>query len=157
MGAQYAYRSNRESGFTLSELVGGLALVAILCLAGTPVLNEMVAAYQLRGATHEVFAELQRSRLAAVMQNNPYRFYVVNGSAAYRIHNDLDGDYLEDSGEVASRYVDQNGPGIQLAGDDVITFLTNGTALSTGSIAVTNARGDRRVIKVGSGGSIRIQ
>jgi len=146
-----------QHGFTLAELVGGLSLIGVLLLASGPVLSEMLASYHLRSATHEVFAELQRSRLAAVMQNNPYRFYAVSGSSAYRIHNDVDGDYLEDDGEVTSRYLDQTGLGVQLASSDVVTFLANGTALGSGSISITDGRGGVRHVEVSSGGSIRIR
>jgi len=119
---------------------------------------EIQANLGMEGAPlHEVFAELQRSRLAAVMQNNPYRFYAVSGSSAYRIHNDVDGDYLEDDGEVTSRYLDQTGLGVQLASSDVVTFLANGTALGSGSISITDGRGGVRHVEVSSGGSIRIR
>ena len=81
-------RLKSQSGITVAEIVIGLVVASAMLLAASPVMSELVASYQLRGATHEIYSELQRARLAAVMKNNPYRFWVIPGSGTYKIHDD---------------------------------------------------------------------
>lgn len=148
-------RLRSEVGATAVEIFVGLMLTLVMVMAAQPLFGELMASYQLRGATHEVFAELQRTRLAAVMQNNPQRFTVIAGSPNYKIHDDLNGDYYEDTGEVTIRKVgvDQ----VALTGTTVLTFLANGTVLTPGQISIANGRGATRRVEIGAGGSIRIQ
>lgn len=146
-----------QAGLTISDMMMGLVLTGVLLFSASPAVSELLATYRLRAATHQIFGELQHARLAAVMQNNPYHFSVLAGTASYQIHDDLDGDYIEDAGEVSVRNVGKSGSGVQLSANDAVTFLANGTALSHALITVSNGRGDSRQIEVGAGGSIRIR
>jgi Tfp pilus assembly protein FimT len=146
-----------NAGITFAEVAVTLSLTSILLAAAWPVLSELMNSYNLRGATHEIFAEMQRARLAAVMQNNPYRFYVVSGSGLYKIHDDVDADYEEDDGEVTTRNVQGQNRGVLLSSPDVVTFLPNGTVLANGTIVVAGGSGAEKSVEVRAGGSIRIQ
>ena len=46
---------------------------------------------------------------------------------------------------------------VELSGGSVVTFLANGTALTSGTFTVVNGNGESKSVNVGAGGSIRIQ
>src|SRR5262249_53256092 len=117
--------------------------------------------YQLRGATQEIFVTLQGARMAAVRENNRQRFYLVGNT--YVVHNDLNCNGVEDTGEPKiQKNIQWNARGVSLSGmsaASALTFLQNGTAIVSGgvsAITVTNASGDQKMILVSPGGRIRI-
>lgn len=148
-----------ESGVTLADLSVTLTVFAIMLLAFVPVFSRLLDSYHLRGAAQQVFSELQRARLAAVMENNRFRFKAVNGSSQYLIHDDGNNDDVVNDGDnaVITRTLAVDSPGIKLATEDIITFAPNGAALSGGRITISNRAGDTKVIAVGAGGRIRLQ
>jgi Tfp pilus assembly protein FimT len=152
-------RAGSEAGLTLADLSITLGAFAVLLLALVPVLSKLLDAYHLRGAAHQMFAELQRARLSAIMQNNRYRLTVVGGSPVYVIHDDNNNDDVDNDGtdSVQTRSLANDSPGISLVADNDITFAPNGTALTLGQIIVTNQSGATRTIAVGAGGRIRLQ
>jgi Tfp pilus assembly protein FimT len=152
-------RLGTERGITMADLSVTLTAFAILLLAFVPVLSRLLDMYHLRGAAQQVFAELQRARLAAVMENNRYRFQVVDGSPEYVVHDDSNNDDVNNDGADAfvTRTLAIDSPGVQLATDNVITFAPNGAAITTGRITISSRSGDSKVIAVGAGGRIRLQ
>ena len=148
-----------DRGVTLADLSVTLSAFAILLLAFVPVLSRLLDTYHLRGAAQQVFAELQRARLAAVMENNRYRFNVVDGSPEYVIHDDSNNDDVDNDGAdaVVTRTLAVDSPGVSLTTDGVITFAPNGAAVSGGRITVTSRSAGSKTIAVGAGGRIRLQ
>jgi Tfp pilus assembly protein FimT len=143
---------------TFTEVAASLGLLAGILLITAPVFSQLLGIYHLRGATQQVFAELQRARLAAVMGNHRFRLSVVEGTGHYEIHDDRDSDGIEDGGEVSVRGVDIDSPGVVLVGNDVgVTFLPNGTALTYGTITISHSSGRTKSVVVSSGGRIRTQ
>ena len=145
------------AGYTLAEVASTLVVLTGLALILSPIFSEMLGAYHLRGAAQELFGELQRVRLAAVMENHRYRLSVVGGTGLYEIHDDKNNDNSDDSGEVTTRSVAFENPGVMLLGNDVVTFLPNGTALTSGTITLQNGSGRLKTLAVNSGGRIRVQ
>jgi Tfp pilus assembly protein FimT len=147
-----------EEGLTLAELVTTLGLSAIVLLAMAPVMSRLLDVYQLRGAAQQIYGELQRARLAAVVENNRYRLDVDPGSNVYRVHDDDNNDDVDDDGEgtIVSRAMSDS-PGVRFDSGDIITFAPDGTAITYGSIALTNASGDTRVVSVAAGGRVRVE
>lgn len=152
-------RVRGDRGITLADLSVTLSAFAILLLAFVPVLSRLLDMYHLRGATQQVFAELQRTRLSAVMENNRYQFRVVADSAEYVIHDDSNNDDVDNDGvdAVVTRTLALDSPGVTLTTDGVITFAPNGAALTGGRVTVSSRSGDSKVIAVGAGGRIRLQ
>jgi len=146
-----------QRGLTFTEVAASLLTLSILMVASGPIFSQVFSVYHLRSATQEIFAELQRVRLAAVMANTRQRLYVVEGSAVYKIHDDSNQNSAEDPGEVTTRTIEIDSPGTVLTGNDPVTFLPNGTALTYGAITVTSRDGRSKTVTVGSGGRIRIQ
>ena len=93
------------------------------------------------------------------MENNRYRFEVVDGSPQYVIHDDSNNDDVDNDGEDAfvTRTLAVDSPGVRLATENVITFAPNGAAISPGRITISSRSGDSKVIAVGAGGRIRLQ
>jgi Tfp pilus assembly protein FimT len=152
-------RLRADRGVTLADLSVTLSASAVLLLAFVPVLSRVLDMYQLRGAAQQVFAELQRARLAAVMENNRYRFKVIEGSPEYVIHDDGNNDDVDNDGDAAvvTRTLAVDSPGVTLTTDGTITFAPNGAALSGGRITVTSRSAGSKTIAVGAGGRIRLQ
>jgi Tfp pilus assembly protein FimT len=151
-------RLTNQVGTTFTEVATSLVLLAgILSIMG-PVFSQLLGIYHLRGATQEIFAELQRARLAAVMENHRYRLSVIEGTGVYEIHDDKNNNGTEDAGEVTTRSADIENPGVVLSGDAIgVTFLPNGTALTYGDITISHGNGRTRSVVVSSGGRIRTQ
>lgn len=151
-------RLSNQVGTTVAEVVASLVLlVGILSIMG-PVFSQLLGIYHLRGATQEIFSELQRARLAAVMENHRYRLSVIEGTGTYEILDDKNNNGAADGGEVTTRGVDIENPGVVLSGEDIgVTFLPNGTALTSGSITISHGNGRTRSVVVSSGGRVRTQ
>lgn len=146
-------------GVTLAEVATTLALLGAMSAVTAPALPRLLAAYQLRGAAQMVFSELQRARMAAVMENNRFRFTVVDGSPRFAVHDDENGDDVENDGDgsVVVRSVHVDSPGVVLKADGVVSFAPNGTARAARRIYVTSPFGDTAVVAVSTGGRICIE
>jgi Tfp pilus assembly protein FimT len=142
---------------TLAEIAASLVVFSGILMLMAPIFSELLGVYHLRGATQELFSELQRARLAAVMENHRYRLSVEPGTGYYEIHDDRNNNSAEDSGEVSIRNVDIQNPGVTLEGEEIVTFLPNGTALTYGTITVISRSGRTKSLVVSSGGRIRAQ
>jgi Tfp pilus assembly protein FimT len=152
------FKVREEHGVTLADLSVTLTAFAIMLLAFVPVMSRLLDMYHLRGASQQIFAELQRARLAAVMENNRYQFRVVNHSPEYVIHDDTNNDDVENDGSdaVVMHTLAIDSPGVSLSTDGVITFAPNGAAIAGGRVTVSSRSGTK-VIAVGAGGRIRLQ
>lgn len=151
-------RLANQVGMTFSEVATSLVLLSCILAIIGPVFSQLLGIYHLRGATQEVFAELQRARLAAVMENHRYRLLVIDGTGTYEVHDDKNNNGVDDGGEVTTRGVDIENPGVVLSGDEAgVTFLPNGTALTYGTITISHGNGRTKSVVVSSGGRIRTQ
>ncbi len=134
-------RSGRQTsgGFSLVEFIVSLQLFGVLALTTAPMVPKVLQAYKLRGAARNVFAELQKARMAAVAQNHRYRFVVVD-SRTYKVHSDTNNNGAEDPGEIVmTRDIQIDAPGVRFTDDaKSITFAANGAAPGSGTVAVRN-------------------
>jgi Tfp pilus assembly protein FimT len=148
-----------DRGVTLLEIAATLGVFALILAASIPVLPRLLGMYHLRGATQQVFSELQKARLAAVMENNRYRVEVADGSSAYTVHDDNNNDGLENDGTstLTHRDLDLDNPGVTMASDGVISFVPNGTAMAPRHIELTNSTGQTSTVFVSGGGRVYIR
>lgn len=124
--------SGGEAGVSLAEVTVVVAVLSGLLAASAPALVETLDIYRVQAGTRQIFGELQKARMAAVMENNRYRVSVVGGTR-YDIHDDDDGDDIEDRGEaVTTGDIRSDGPGLSLAATGPVTFAPNGVALTRG-------------------------
>jgi len=137
-----------DVGLSMVEMVVGVQLFAICALAAVPGFAPILRGYYLRGATRQVYADLQKARMAAVMENHRYRFTVLDDHT-YAIHSDVNGNGREDLGEpVLVRDLQTDSPGVRLAGSSTITFAANGSAPSVGAITVNSASSSTPAVTV---------
>lgn len=144
---------------TLVDIAATLSVFALLLLTAIPIMPRLLAMYHLRGATQQVFSELQKARLAAVMENNRYRVAVTEGSSEYTVHDDENNDGIENDGTAAltTRSLDRDNPGVTLGADGIVSFAPNGTALGPRHIVLSNGAGDSSTVVVNGGGRVFIQ
>lgn len=145
-------------GITLAELAATLSVAGVVLLLLVPVMSRLLQVYELRGAAHRLYADLQRTRIAAIAENNRYRFRVEAGSDRYIVHDDENSDDVENDGD-RSLVIGSvsEGAGIQFSGAASVGFAPNGTALAPASFTVRDPHGDTRTVTVESGGRIRVQ
>jgi prepilin-type N-terminal cleavage/methylation domain-containing protein len=80
----------KNAGFSLVELVVGLAIVAIVIALAVPAVISYQTKHGLQYATDELFADLQLARMRAARNNQPCEIlFNIPGPDQYQI-NDLD-------------------------------------------------------------------
>src|SRR4051812_12693298 len=89
-----------QAGFSLTELMVAIAVGGIMTALAAPNFSQMGEGYRLRGATHQVFMALQRARIAAVKENDRYRFSVAGST--YTVHSDANNNNEVDDGETVA-------------------------------------------------------
>src|SRR5438874_11973169 len=134
-----ARRRRGSSGTTMFEL---LATVAVLTtFVGTPMLtsSQVRPLYIVRGAARQVAADLQKTRLSAVTENNRYLVQFTT-SHTDTILDDNNNDGLAETGEtVKTADIQLDWSGITMSSTGAITFLPNGTALAAVTITLQKA------------------
>lgn len=145
---------NTQAGFSLAEILVTIAIGGVLTALAVPNLVQMSTGYRLRGATHEIFTALQRARMAAIKENNRYRFSI--SGSTYSIHSDLDNDGTVDSGEtVTAKNITDTARDVSLSSDTAIVFAANGTAVISGSVILSNGN-QTKTVSVSVAGRVKI-
>jgi Tfp pilus assembly protein FimT len=149
-----------QRGLSIAELIVGLQVVVILALMTLPIMSRILRGYRLRGAAHEILADLETARMDAVMENHHYRFLVVD-THTVQLHDDTNSNDAIDAGEtLMTRNIQVDNPGVKInAGSSNITFAANGTAPANGTITVSSesVATETANVLVSWGGRVRIQ
>ncbi|MGE0823574.1 MAG: GspH/FimT family pseudopilin [Candidatus Binatia bacterium] len=144
-----------RAGFGLTELMVTIAILGILTGLTTVSFRETREIYKLRGATWDVFSQLQAARMAAVKDNN--RYHVSVSGPTLRIHNDRNNDGVEDDGEpIITRDLSADSAWMTFTASDVVTFTARGTSLATVTITITNQFGHSKGVVVSRAGRVRV-
>jgi len=136
--------ARNQGGFTLLQLMVSMGIAGVLLAAASPNIATVTRVYTVRSAARQVYAELQNTRMAAVMANQSYTFTVNGDGVSYTV-NPSPG--TSTTLEVA---------GITLSAPNAITFASNGTASTSGTVTVTDTSGDQIQVVVGSAGRVNI-
>ena len=143
-----------QAGFSLAEIMVAIAIGGILMAMAIPNFALMREGYRLRGATYTVFTVLQKARLAAIKENNQYRFYINNN--VYFVHDDLNNSGTEDAGESVTQFnIQSYAKDVSISSNATIVFAADGTAVTTGTLTVSNSRGTK-TIAVSPAGRVKV-
>ena len=72
-----------EAGFTLTELVTIIAIIAVLTSIAIPTFSVWLPNYRLRSAARDLYSNLQMAKLGAVKQNKQWAVVFNQGSAVF--------------------------------------------------------------------------
>jgi prepilin-type N-terminal cleavage/methylation domain-containing protein len=67
----------RQAGFTIAELMIGMAVAAILAGIGAPSLTKWKDNYRIKAAARELYSTLQLTRMQAIKKHRTYKGYFV--------------------------------------------------------------------------------
>lgn len=152
----------RFSGFSLIELMIGIAVLAILLSIAVPSFRAMIINSQVRIAAESIANGLQKARAEAVARNTNVSFVLgANAAGTYTswtVSQVSDGAVIEsrDSGEGSAKVTRTEVP----AGETTVTFSNLGRVIDTTPITQVNltATGSTKSLRVtvGAGGNIRM-
>lgn len=145
---------NRGSrGFALVDMISTMFIFTGIGLIAMPVFSEIMKGYKLHGATRQVLAEMQKTRMTAIMENRPCRAHMQSGDLMFQCRNTTSADTWDTVLDQSLRADDT--AGLTLSTPDIV-FSPNGSASSSGSLTIADATGKYRTIVVSPAGSIRI-
>jgi type IV fimbrial biogenesis protein FimT len=96
---------NKQSGFTLIELIVIIAIVGVFAAIAVPNFLSYMPKHRLNGAARQVMGDLMAARMKAVSQNCDVAVTFASGNPEYEIWTDSDNDDIEDSGEVITYFL----------------------------------------------------
>jgi len=141
------------------ELLIVVAMIAIIVGIATIAIPSTFEGYRLRGATQELFMDLQRARVSAFTENNRY-FISVTDETHYTIVDDDNNNNAVDllSEHVTYRDLTASYQGVRLMSTGTVTFLPTGGLSSTTAVTftLTNASGHSQSVTVSPTGRVRI-
>jgi Tfp pilus assembly protein FimT len=143
---------SNQSGITYAETMTMIAVFALLGLIAKPVFSEIKSTYKLHGASRQVFAEMQKARMAAIMENTRCRARMQSGNLVFERYDVGSAQWQSMVGQELNP---DDITGMSLSMSD-ITFAPNGSAPASGSLTIANSAGKRRTITVSPAGSIRV-
>ncbi len=147
-----------SSGYTLTELVLVLGILAVAVGLSGIWLASQLPHYRLNGAVRQVRADLLSARAQAVKQGNRVRV-IFNDAQHYDILDDDNNNGSPDPGEaVESRSLleDFEGVTIQSTSNRNPIFHPRGTATNLTTVTIANTAGEKK-ITISDTGRVRIK
>ena len=147
-----AASAERAGGFTLTEILVALAIIAILAAIAIPNWSTLLPKYALNSAARQVQSELHRLKSRAVAENANFR--LAFSGTSYSIEKYSGGSYTA-TGD--SKTLPE---GITLAGtsDTPVGFTSRGTSIDSSekTVMLCNVKNSGKNIAISDTGRIRI-
>ena len=135
----------KESGFTLVELMIVISVASALMLVATFSYLSLRPSLRLNGVTRQMLGDLMTARMKSVNQNNEFKVFFLN-TTEYKILDDDDNDGTDDMGEWSeTKDIQDNYPGVTLSATSDPIFSPRGTANAGTTITLTNTNGTKTV------------
>jgi prepilin-type N-terminal cleavage/methylation domain-containing protein len=152
-------RLNRESGFTITELLIVLGIVGISLAASWPSMQGILRQHRLTGTTNELVTHMRLAREKAVAEGNNYVVTFRVPLNDYQVWDDEGSDSLmgpDDTRRVFGMPDRTNVRNANFFGANRIIFRPDGTANASGSVQVTNGEFTRQLNVLASTGKITV-
>ncbi|MDD5451647.1 MAG: GspH/FimT family pseudopilin [Desulfovibrionales bacterium] len=147
--------AGNHRGFTLTELMIVVALMAILAAIAVPSIIAQMPKYRLNGAARQVLGDLVAARMQAVSQNNELKVFFLDNHS-YMILDDDDNDGTADTGEATqTKDIQTDYYDVTFNSNNDPIFQPNGTASNLATITLSNTSGSHS-ITISSAGRVRI-
>ena len=125
----FSTKITSSAGFTLAEVLAGIALFGILTAIAVPNFSSVLPGLRLGDAARQVATDLQQLRMKAIAQNIPYQATI--SSTSYLLQK-CNGSCVSDSGNLALP------TGITATASAAPQFFARGTASAAVTITLTN-------------------
>lgn len=149
---------NKNSGFTVIELLVVISILLALVLAGGTSWYSFIPGYRLNTAIGEVQAALQMAKLKAIKENASTRMTLNATTGIYQAFVDDDGDGNPDTGfpVFVSKALP---PGITVAAtsDTAIALNSRGFPTAGANFRLKNGRNEYKGLDISSAGSVVAQ
>ena len=142
-----------ERGFSLTELLVGLAIFGLVLAASLPGFRAMMEGNRHKASIGQVTSRMFLTRQMAVRDRANYVMALDVVNSRYSVFRDADGDGVQDAGETAlGPWTLDNGVQLQNVSwtGAQMTFFPNGSASETADIRIADVKGRSRTIRISS-------
>ncbi len=145
------YEPKIENGFTMTELIVVVALLAVVASVAVPQYRIYMEKSRLNGAARTVMTDLMHARSLAASENAGIK--VVFSGGGYIVARPEKDDHET---IMTTRRLDNEYPGVTITSNRDFLFRPDGTVHAAGTVSLHNRRGSRK-IAVSMAGRVRIQ
>src|SRR2546425_12032782 len=146
-----------RGGTTVAELLATVAVLGTFVSTTVLTTSQVRPLYIIRGAARQVAADLQKTRMSAVTENNRYVVQIASNHTD-TILDDNNNDGLTETGEpVKTADIQLDWPGVTMSSTGALTFLPHGTVSAPVVITRHKSGTTDKTISISQAGSIRIQ
>ena len=150
-------RFGRQGGTTVADLLVTVAVLATFVSTSMLTSSQVRPLYIVRGAARQVAADLQKTRMSSVTENNRYLVQFTSNHTD-TILDDNNNDGIAETGEgVRTVDIDLDWSGVSMSSTGTITFLPNGTVVAPVTITLQKTGATTKTITISQAGSIRVQ
>lgn len=153
---RYAFFSN-QTGFSLSETMVVIAIIAIMAAIGIPTFSKMIPDIRLRSAAQDLYSNLQATKMDAIKENSTRSITFDPDNGTYTL---ADGTIINLENEYSGSVIYENPDGgakVTFAGaPPEVTFSARGMA-NFGTVFFKNTKGKYCKVEVLLSGLIQIK
>ncbi len=161
-----------DSGFTLTELIVVIAIIAVISAIAVPNLMSWLPHHRLMTATQDLYSNFQKAKLTAIKRNT--NCAVTFDNSGYTVFMDNNEDFIQDGGEEVIVQIEWEGYkniSVNLSdftfddstGQPSIAFRPNGLpanaggGFASGTAKIKNSNEESMSVIISQAGSIRIK